>query len=355
MGRLQNIVFQEREEPELEYEQIIGALRDLQRRDEERWDEERRRSYLWQSFYDIRPRFLETNTIRLPRDEFKTGNPTKICSNAEKANYIAKKVVIFRNKYLGVIVPLTKTICSPVTFLKHKTDNPSKIINQIIIQMNLFVIQNEFLFYLSKILKTDIVNIKMLVAYERNKVYLEKLAICMKKCKSQVNSGPKTIQLKVPKKDLSIYNLFHFMFEKHNIINDIDAIKTAKKAVILCSKLDYNVPKFDNKNIFNSLKMAIKNTEEAIRSTEEAINNYIINKQSIKESITNIKNKVISMEKLFQDNIDDCTCAICLEPLNSTDSVRVQCSHVYHKKCIVQCNRICPMCKYPITHFFYYV
>lgn len=118
----------------------------------------------------------------------------------KKANYIAKKVVIFRNKYLGVIVPLTKTICSPVIFLKHKTDNPSKIINQIIIQMNLFVIQNEFLFYLSKILKTDIVNMKMLVAYERNKVYLEKLAICMKKCKSQVNSGPKTIQLKVPKK-----------------------------------------------------------------------------------------------------------------------------------------------------------
>ncbi len=144
------------------------------------------------------------------------------------------------------------------------------------------------------------------------------------------------------------------MFEKHNIINDIDAIKTAKKVVMLCSKLDYNVPKFDNKNIFNSFKMAIKNTEEAIRSTEEAINNYIINKQSIKESIANIKNKVICMEKLFQDNIDDCTCAICLEPLNSTNSVRVQCSHVYHKKCIVQCNRLCPMCKGPITNFFYY-
>ena len=293
------------------------------------------------------------SNISRPHSEFKTGNPTKICSNTKRV----------RNHNLGVRITFTKTICSPATFLKQETDNPIKIycnteksiINQIIIQMNLFVIQNEFLFYLSKIFKTDIVNIKMLIAYERNNVYLEKLAICMKKCMSQVNFGSKTIQLKVQKKDLSIYNLFHFMFEKHNIINDIDAIKTAKKVVILCSKLDYNVPKFDNKNIFNSFKMAIKNTEEAIRSTEEGINNYIINKQSIKESIANIKNKVICMEKLFQDNIDDCTCAICLEPLNSTNSVRVQCSHVYHKKCIVQCNRLCPMCKGPITNFFYYV
>jgi hypothetical protein len=288
-----------------------------------------------------------------------TGNPTKIYSNTKRV----------RNHNLGVRITFTKIICSPATFLKQETDNPIKIycnteksiINQIIIQMNLFVIQNEFLFYLSKIFKTDIVNIKMLVAYERNNVYLEKLAICMKKCMSQVNFGPKTIQLKVQKKDLSIYNLFHFMFEKHNIINDIDAIKTAKKAVILCSKLDYNVPKFDNKNIFNSFKMAIKITEEAIRSTEEAINNYIINKQSIKESIANIKNKVICMEKLFQDYIechknDDYTCVICLEPMFLQDAVRIQCSHVYHKKCIDKCNKLCcPMCKGPIGNFFYYV
>lgn len=226
--------------------------------------------------------------------------------------------------------------------------------------MNLFVIQNEFLFYLSKIFKTDIVNTKMLVAYERNKVYLEKLSICMKKCKSQQeNFSPKTIQLSMLI-DFSTDNLFHFMFEKHNIINDIDAIKTAKKAVILYSKLDYNVPKFDNKNILNNHKTAIKNTEEAIKSTEEAINNYIINKQSIKESIANIKNKVICMEKLFQDYIechknDDYTCVICLEPMFLQDAVRIQCSHVYHKKCIVQCNRLCPMCKGPIGNFFYYV
>jgi hypothetical protein len=337
-------IYAEKEDRELELEQInIGILREL-------------RFYSDDPFSRITLNHFDDSgyhsNISRPRSEFKTGNPTKICSNTKRV----------RNHNLGVRITFTKTICSPATFLKQETDNPIKIycnteksiINQIIIQMNLFVIQNEFLFYLSKIFKTDIVNIKMLIAYERNNVYLEKLAICMKKCMSQVNFGSKTFQLKVQKKDLSIYNLFHFMFEKHNIINDIDAIKTAKKAVMLCSKLDYNVPKFDNKNIFNSFKMAIKNTEKAIRNTEKAINNYI-NKQSIKELITNIKNKVICMEKLFQDNIDDCTCVICLEPLNSTNSVRVQCSHVYHKKCIVQCNRLCPMCKGPITNFFYYV
>jgi hypothetical protein len=76
----------------------------------------------------------------------------------------------------------------------------------------------------------------------------------------------------------------------------------------------------------------------------------------MEECIVRMKEEfVISMEKLSQDNIDNCTCPICLEPLNSTDSVRVQCSHVYHKKCIVKCNRLCPMCKGPITNFFYYV
>jgi hypothetical protein len=321
--------------------------------EEDKDEEERRymRRSLGVSFFDYSP-------IKICCTFNCTFDPTKIYSNTKRV----------RNHHLGVRVPFTKTICSPATFLKHKTDNPIKIccntekliINQTIIQMNLFVIQNEFLFYLSKIFKTDIVNTKMLVAYERNKVYLEKLSICMKKCKSQVNFGQKTIQLKVQKKDLSIYNLFHFMFEKHNIINDIDAIKTAKKAVTLYSKLDYNVPKFDNKNILNNHKTAIKNTEEAIKSTEEAINNYIINKQSIKESIANIKNKVICMEKLFQDSIkchknDDYTCVICLEPMFSQDAVRIQCLHVYHKKCIDKCNRLCPMCKGPIGNFFYYV
>lgn len=370
MGTLQNIVF--REEPELEYEQIIVALRELQRRDEEIWDEERRRSHLWQSFYDIRPRFLEENTIKLPRNEFNTGNPTKICS---------KK---YRNKYLGVRVPFTKTICSLETLLEHDDDNPIKIINQIIIQMNLFVIQNEFLFYLSKIFKTNVVNIKMLVAYERNKVCLEKLAICMKKCKSpDIENAKRTIKFwsknystKNAKKPAYIAFFWHdtlkeyLIFNKDNLDNITnDAIKVAKEKVIFCfsgCNIKWNTDENSIKNTAENLNITIQHVLNAIQRVKEAsMVRFVLNKKSnskidilLKLAIINERNKLISMVNLTKRMCDIKSelyqkteqCSICLDSLYSLDCVKTKCLHIYHKKCIKKyfgqfITRPCPLCR----------
>ena len=394
MGTLQNIVF--REEPELEYEQIIVALRELQRRDKERRDEERRdkerrdeerrdekrrdefNDYLWQSLYDIRPRFIEVSTIKLPRNEFKTGNPTKICSGK------------YRKKYLGVRVPFTKTICSLETLLEHDNNNPIKIINQIIIQMNLFVIQNEFLFYLSKIFKTNVVNIKMLVANEINKVCLEKLAICMKKCKSpDIENAKRTIKFwsknystKNAKKTAYItynanafllplkeYLIFNKQNEDDNITND--AIKVAKEKVIFCfsgCNIKWNTDENSIKNTAENLNYTIQHVLNAIQRVKEAsmVRCVLLNKKSnskidilLKLAIINERNKIISMvnltkrmcdikSELYQKKTEQCS--ICLDSLYSLDCVKTKCLHIYHKKCIKKyfgqfITRPCPLCR----------
>ena len=377
MGTLQNIVF--REEPELEYEQIIVALRELQRRDEERRDEKRRdefSDYLWQSLYDIRPRFIEVSTIKLPRNEFKTGNPTKICSGK------------YRKKYLGVRVPFTKTICSLETLLEHDNNNPIKIINQIIIQMNLFVIQNEFLFYLSKIFKTNVVNIKMLVAYERNKVCLEKLAICMKKCKSpDIENAKRTIKFwsknystKNAKKPAYIAFFWHDTLKKYLIFNKQednldnitnDAIKVAKEKVIFCfsgCNIKWNTDENSIKNTAENLNITIQHVLYAIQRVKEAsmVRFVLLNKKSnskidilLKLAIINERNKIISMvnltkrmcdikSELYQKQTEQCS--ICLDSLYSLDCVKTKCLHIYHKKCIKKYFgqffwRPCPLCR----------
>ena len=403
MGTLQNIVF--REKPELEYEHIIVALRELQRRDEERRDEERRdkerrdeerrdkerrdkerrdekrrdefNDYLWQSLYDIRPRFIEVSTIKLPRNEFKTGNPTKICSGK------------YRKKYLGVRVPFTKTICSLETLLVHDDNNPIKIINQIIIQMNLFVIQNEFLFYLSKIFKTNVVNIKMLVANERNKVCLEKLAICMKKCKSpDIENAKRTIKFwsknystKNEKKPAYIAFFWHdtlktyLIFNKQNEDNldniTNDAIKVAKKKVIFCfsgCNIKWNTDENSIKNTAENLNITIQHVLNAIQRVKEAsmVRCVLLNKKSnskidilLKLAIINERNKIISMVnltkrmcdikyELYQKKTEQCS--ICLYSMYSLDCVKTKCLHIYHKKCIKKyfgqfITRPCPLCR----------
>ena len=376
MGTLQNIVF--REEPELEYEQIIVALRELQRRDKERRDEERRdefSDYLWQSLYDIRPRFIEVSTIKLPRNEFKTGNPTKICSGK------------YRKKYLGVRVPFTKTICSLETLLEHDNNNPIKIINQIIIQMNLFVIQNEFLFYLSKIFKTNVVNIKMLVAYERNKVCLEKLAICMKKCKSpDIENAKRTIKFwsknystKNAKKPAYIAFFWHDTLKKYLIFNNQndnldnitnDAIKVAKEKVIFCfsgCNIKWNTDENSIKNTAENLNYTIQHVLNAIQRVKEAsmVRFVLLNKKSnskidilLKLAIINERNKIISMVNLTKRMCDIKSelyqkteqCSICLDSLYSLDCVKTKCLHIYHKKCIKKyfgqfLTRPCPLCR----------
>ena len=326
----------------------------------------------------------EDITIKLPRNEFKTGNPTKICS---------KK---YRNKYLGVRVPFTKTICSLETLLEHDDDNPIKIINQIIIQMNLFVIQNEFLFYLSKIFKTDVVNIKLLVAYERNKVCLEKLAICMKKCKSQdIENAKRTIKFwsknystKNAQKATDITFFWHntskkyLLFNKHSEdkLDDItnDAIKVAKEKVIFCSSgcnIKWSTVENSIKNTAENLNYTIQHVLNAIQRVKEAnmVRFVLRNKKSnskidilLKLAIINERNKIISMTKLTKRMYDIKSeleyqkseleyqkteqCSICLDSLYSLGCVKTKCLHIYHVKCIQKYfgqffMRPCPLCR----------
>ena len=183
----------------------------------------------------------------------------------------------------------------------------------------------------------------------------------------------------------------HLVYEKNkyeqHFNTGIDYIKIAKEAVILCSELAYSIPipTFDNEakrrhretNLYK-LKKAIRLVEDAICDVENAnynLDNEIFidvdeaksNETRIEEAITNKKNKVtfmeeciVRMKELFkiisiecQEN-DACTCPICLELLDPTNSVRVdECSHVYHDKCIRDITK-CPLCKGPITLILHY-
>lgn len=153
--------------------------------------------------------------------------------------------------------------------------------------MNLFVIQNEFLFYLSKIFKTNVVNIKMLVAYERNKVCLEKLAICMKKCKSpDIENAKRTIKFwsknySTKNAKTSIYSLFwhdtlkeYLIFNKDNLDNITnDAIKVAKEKVIFCfsgCNIKWNTDENSIKNTAENLNIMIQHVLNAIQRVKEA-------------------------------------------------------------------------------------
>lgn len=181
----------------------------------------------------------------------------------------------------------------------------------------------------------------------------------------------------------------HLVYEKNkyeqHFNTGIDYIKIAKEAVILCSELDYSIPTFDNEDKrkhretnFYKLKKAIRLVEDAICDVEDA--NYNLDNEifidvderkphetRIEEAIINKKNKVtfmeeciVRMKELFkiisiecQEN-DACTCPICLELLDPTNSVRVdECSHVYHDKCIRNMTK-CPLCKGPITLILHY-
>ena len=337
-------------------------------------------TYLWLSLSEPPQRFDENTIIRKPRDEFKTGNPTKICS-IEKFR---------KNSCVS-----TKTITSLLRLLKHDTDNPIKITNQIIIQMNLFVIQNEFLFYLSKIFKTDVVNIKLLVAYERNKVCLEKLAICMKKCKSQdIENAKRTIKFwsknystKNAQKVTDITFFWHntskkyLLFNKHSEdkLDDItnDAIKVAKEKVIFCSSgcnIKWNTDKNSIKNTTENLNCTIQHVLNAIQRVKEAnmVRFVLRNKKSnskidilLKLAIINERNKIISMTKLTKRMYDIKSeleyqkselyqkteqCSICLDSLYSLGCVKTKCLHIYHVKCIQKYfgqffMRPCPLCR----------
>ena len=328
-------------------------------------------------------RFYNENRILLPRNEFKTGNPTKICSMAKKTCSIAEKA----HKNNWIRCPFTTT-CIPATFLKHETDKPIKIINQIIIQMNLFVIQNEFLFYLSKIFKTDVVNIKLLVAYERNKVCLEKLAICMKKCKSQdIENAKRTIKFwsknystKNAKKTAYIAFFWHDTLKKYLIFNKQnednldnitnDAIKVAKEKVIFCfsgCNIKWNTDENSIKNTAENLNYTIQHVLNAIQKVKEAsmVRFVLRNKKSnskidilLELAIINERNKIISMVKLTKRMYDIKSelyqkieqCSICLDSLYSLGCVKTKCLHIYHVKCIQKYfgqffTRPCPLCR----------
>ena len=221
--------------------------------------------------------------------------------------------------------------------------------------------------YMRKRSDNEIDNMEMAIEYEKNQV------ISMKE---------HTVNLTYI---ITIYRSYEK--NKHDFSTSTDPIEIAKKAVGICSKLVKSVPNYDKEDnrkyretIFNRLKSAIILAEDAIHNVEKVIHNIekvihnieaIDNQSQIEDAIVNIKNKItfmeeciVCMEELFQDIIeyqkkDDCTCVICLEPMYSQDTVRLQCSHVYHKKCIdqcrEQCSRFCPMCKRPITNFFFYV
>ena len=221
--------------------------------------------------------------------------------------------------------------------------------------------------YMRKRSDNEIDNMEMAIEYEKNQV----------------------ISMKEHTRNLTYIITIYRSYEKnkHDFSTSTDPIEIAKKAVGICSKLVKSVPNYDKEDnrkyretIFNRLKSAIILAEDAIHNVEKVIHNIekvihnieaIDNQSQIEDAIVNIKNKItfmeeciVCMEELFQDIIeyqkkDDCTCVICLEPMYSQDTVRLQCSHVYHKKCIdqcrEQCSRFCPMCKRPITNFFFYV
>ena len=213
--------------------------------------------------------------------------------------------------------------------------------------------------YMRKRSDNEIDNMEMAIEYEKNQV------ISMKEHTENLTYI------------VSKY-LKNLLYEKNkdDFSTSTDPIEIAKKSIVLCSKLYYSVPNYDpedkrkyRETIFNRLKSAIILAEDAIYNVEEAIHNIdaIDHQTRIEDAIINKKNKItfmkeciVCMEELFDTSIeyqkkDDCTCVICLEPMYSQDIVRLQCSHVYHKKCIDQCSRFCPMCKRPITNLFFYV
>ena len=204
--------------------------------------------------------------------------------------------------------------------------------------------------YMRKRSDNEIDNMEMAIEYEKNQV----------------------ISMKEHTMNLTYIITIYRSYEKnkHDFSTSTDPIEIAKKAVVICSKLVKSVPNYDKEDnrkyretIFNRLKSAIILAVDAIHNVEKVIHNIeaIDNQSQIEDALFH---KITFMEELFQDIIeyqkkDDCTCVICLEPMYSQDTVRLQCSHVYHKKCIdqcrEQCSRFCPMCKIPITNFFFYV
>jgi hypothetical protein len=222
---------------------------------------------------------------------------------------------------------------------------------------------------------------------EKNKVALvKKLQFSFEEQNEKKQDENTDIAIKITKETMQ-----HLVYEKNkyeqHFNTGIDYIKIAKEAVILCSKLGYSIPTFDNEDKRKHRETNLYKLEKAIRLVEDAIcdvedANYNLDNEifidvaskphetRIEEAITNKKNKVtfmeeciVRMKELFkiisiecqecQEN-DACTCPICLELLDPTNSVRVdECSHVYHDKCIRNITK-CPLCKGPITFILHY-
>lgn len=74
-------------------------------------------------------------------------------------------------------------------------------------------------------------------------------------------------------------------------------------------------------------------------------------KRQKKELLNVLKSppKVLTMEEIIKQNeIIDLSCSICLEPLLSTKSKKLECNHTFHKDCVdewLKRNMNCPLCR----------
>lgn len=62
----------------------------------------------------------------------------------------------------------------------------------------------------------------------------------------------------------------------------------------------------------------------------------------------------IKYEKVSSNSEEKPTCSICLEEYNKKDVIwKIQCGHIYHKKCIIEWTDkklICPLCRENLTN-----
>ena len=90
------------------------------------------------------------------------------------------------------------------------------------------------------------------------------------------------------------------------------------------------------------------------RDTEEVLNLLrTLDKgtfQQKAQDLINARFPSFNYRKLYVDddwNEIDTTCAICLEPAD----FQLQCSHVFHRRCLAKWKGTCPLCRREIKRF----